>query len=127
MEKDVNNWLTLSDKDICVARDMYKCGHYVYVLFLCQQSIEKLLKALIAQNTNNMPPRIHDLERLSIMADAKPEPEQLEFLRVINGYYMESRYAQEIEMLQVEIDQKISNSYLQNTEEVLKWLRPKLK
>lgn len=75
----------------------------------------------------SMPPKIHDLERLSIMADVKPDAKQLESLRVLNGYYIESRYPEEIEMLVKEIDKKTAYVYLKETEEILKWLKLKLK
>lgn len=106
---------------------MYKTGRYLYVLFMCQQAVEKLLKGLAQQETGIIPPKIHDLERLSIMANVKPDAKQLELFRVLNGYYIESRYPEEIEMLMKEIDMEIARSYLKETEEILEWLKQKLK
>ena len=127
MDKDVKNWCDISAYDIATAEAMYKTGRYLYVLFMCQQAVEKLLKGLAQQETGIIPPKIHDLERLSIMANAKPDTKQLEILRVLNGYYIESRYPEEIEMLMKEIDEKITRSYLKETEEILGWLKQKLK
>jgi len=43
---------------------MLKAGRYLYVAYICQQSIEKILKALIAQkNLENLP--IHNLNRFA--------------------------------------------------------------
>lgn len=127
MDKDVKNWCDISAYDIATAEAMYKTGRYLYVLFMCQQAVEKLLKGLAQQESGIIPPKIHDLERLSIMANVKPDARQLEILRVLNGYYIESRYPEEIEMLMKEIDEKITRSYLKETEEILGWLKQKLK
>jgi HEPN domain-containing protein len=127
MDKDVKNWCDISAYDMATAEAMYKSGRYLYVLFMCQQAVEKMLKALVQQETGKIPPKIHDLERLSIMANIKLDAKQLELLRVLNGYFIESRYPEEIEMLMKEIDKKITHGYLKETEEILKWLRLKLK
>lgn len=36
-------------------------GRYVYVVFMCQQSIEKLTKGIYTLFTGNEPPMIHNI------------------------------------------------------------------
>lgn len=64
MDKDVKYWHELSVYDMDTAKAMYKTGRYLYVLFMCQQSVEKMLKGLVVQETGSFPPKTHDLERL---------------------------------------------------------------
>ncbi len=37
------NWIKSSDYDIKTAEHMFKTGRYIYVLFMCHLSVEKLL------------------------------------------------------------------------------------
>ncbi|HUT04483.1 MAG TPA: HEPN domain-containing protein [bacterium] len=47
------------------ARAMPKSGRLLYVLFCCQQAVEKMLKGIIAKWTEAFPPRLHNLIRLA--------------------------------------------------------------
>jgi HEPN domain-containing protein len=64
-EKDVQAWLDASRYDLTTAKALLKSRRYVYVLFMCQQSLEKLLKALVTARTKEFPPRVHNLARLA--------------------------------------------------------------
>ena len=61
MEKDIENWVKLADYDIKTADAMFKSHRYLYVMFTCQQAIEKILKALVTKSTKQFPPKTHDL------------------------------------------------------------------
>lgn len=45
-DKTIQNWISLSQYDFETSGDMLKCGRYLYVAFTCQQTIEKILKAI---------------------------------------------------------------------------------
>lgn len=64
IEKDVRSWLDASRYDLETARALLKSRRYLYVLFMCQQAIEKILKACAMVKTGEFPPRIHNLARL---------------------------------------------------------------
>ena len=49
MRKDTANWIALTDYDIETARHMLETGRYLYVIFLCHLSLEKILKAHVAE------------------------------------------------------------------------------
>jgi HEPN domain-containing protein len=64
MDKIVEHWIERSQYDLDTARVMLDSGRYLYVSYMCQQSVEKLLKAIIAQQgKENFP--IHNLNRLA--------------------------------------------------------------
>jgi len=44
----VRIWMDRVEYDLETARAMNKAGRYLYVLFMCQQAVEKALKALLA-------------------------------------------------------------------------------
>jgi len=60
---------------------VWKSKRYLYVLFTCQQSVEKMLKALIVKNTKSFPPKIHDLVKLLNLAEIDADKEEKEFLQ----------------------------------------------
>jgi len=63
-EKIIKNWLALAEYDITSAEAMLQTGRYVYVTFMCQQAIEKVMKALYVQEHQQTPPYTHNLIRL---------------------------------------------------------------
>jgi HEPN domain-containing protein len=61
MRKDTANWIALSDYDIETARHMLATERYLDVIFLCHLALEKLLKAHVAEFTQTLPIKTHDL------------------------------------------------------------------
>ena len=67
MDRIVAHWVERSEYDLDTAKAMLDAGRYLYVGYMCQQTVEKLLKAMIAQqNKENLP--IHNLNRLAEVA-----------------------------------------------------------
>jgi HEPN domain-containing protein len=126
MEKDVKYWVDLSSYDLRTAGAMLKTGRYVYVLFMCQQAVEKLLKALVVKRTRSFPPKTHDLERLATICSLAPTPEQSELLRGLTAYYIETRYPEDARKIARETGREKSRSYLRRTKEIMAWLRKEL-
>jgi HEPN domain-containing protein len=69
-DRDVQSWLTASRYDLRTGAALLESRRYLYVLFMCQQSLEKLLKARITAETGALAPRIHNLLRLAGLARA---------------------------------------------------------
>ncbi|MBI5373863.1 MAG: HEPN domain-containing protein [Candidatus Schekmanbacteria bacterium] len=107
---------------------MLDAGRYVYVAFMCQQVIEKKLKAYI-ENNGITPPRVHNLINLSKMAGNYEElPDNIkDFLQDLTTYYLDSRYKEDISKLSIFMNKDKAGEYLQKTQEVLKWLTQKMK
>lgn len=125
MEQDVKYWVDLSRYDIETAEAMLASGRYLYVLFTCQQSIEKMLKALVVKNTGSFPPKIHDLVKLVSIAKIDIETEQKEFLAKLNYYYLETRYPRELSEISKQIKKDAALECYNTTTKFLKWLRSK--
>lgn len=73
-------WVAQAEYDFDTARAMFRSRRYLYVLFCCQQAVEKMIKRLIAARTGELPPRVHNLLRLVEMAALSPDDEQMSFL-----------------------------------------------
>ena len=95
---------------------------------MCQQTIEKILKAIVAhQDKENYP--IHNLNRLAEIADIRKEltPEQFNFLAELTPYHIEARYGDYKESLSEIINEKKAEQVYKKTLEIYKWLYQKLK
>ena len=54
MEKVVSEWVEISEYDLKTAEAMLATARYLYVAFMCQQAIEKILKALYVQQKGEL-------------------------------------------------------------------------
>jgi len=117
-------WTDQALYDLDTARAMLSTGRRLYVLFCCQQAVEKSLKGIIAERTQDHPPRIHNLIRLAERASLSLEPDMEERMRMLSNYYIESRYPEELASLG-EIEQVLAAEVLTHTEEMLRWLSSK--
>lgn len=119
MHEDAQHWLNLARYDLDTAEAMLKTGRYLYVLFTCQQAVEKTLKGLIIQRTGQFPPRIHDLLKLANLASIQLSDEQAQFFSKLSFYYLETRYQEQITNLASEVKKKTAEFYLKKTKEYL--------
>ena len=126
MKTETRNWLESAEYDIESARAMLASERYLYVIFLCHLTLEKLLKAIITEITGNSPPRIHDLLVLLKRTGVVPDPRYLDFLGKINSVSIPTRYPSDVNQLINEYPENIAQSYLQQTEEVAAWLKSRL-
>ncbi|MBM2816150.1 MAG: hypothetical protein HW421_2912 [Ignavibacteria bacterium] len=123
-EKTINNWLMQSEYDNQTALAMLNSGRYLYVAFMCQQAVEKLLKSVFIRKKAGMPPYIHNLNRLCYLSEINESlPEHFnEFIIELNTYYIESRYSEDIQELTKEIDKTKAEYIYLHTQELIKWL-----
>jgi HEPN domain-containing protein len=115
-------WAERARYDLDTAEAMLKAGRYLYVLFCCQQAVEKALKAVIVKKTGELPPRIHNLLRLAETAGIESSEEQIDLLTKLSGYYIKSRYPEEIRVAGAAITQRLAQEILGRTEQTVKWV-----
>jgi HEPN domain-containing protein len=89
----VQIWMDRVDYDLETARAMLKAGRYLYVVFMCQQAVEKTVKAILAFQNKEIKP-IHHISRLAELAGILHEFDQetLTFIENLSGYYLNARY-----------------------------------
>ena len=101
---------------------MLDSGRLLYVLFCCQQAVEKMLKAVIAERSGQSPPRLHNLLRLAEQAGVELDQIQTVLMEDLSRYYIQSRYPEEIPALSRGLDRQRGRQVLNQTEDVLQWL-----
>lgn len=126
-KQDISEWIKLSDYDLETARAMQSSGRYLYVLFCCQQAVEKRLKAVVINTTEEFPPKTHDLIRLIELAKIGLTVKQELFLRKLTTYYIETRYPEEVKDLSKKVTKVLASVYLKDSEEVIKCVDQLLK
>ena len=118
--KQIDYWKASSDEDLAAAESLLEKGHLRHCLFFAHLAIEKMLKAHVTRQTNDVPPRIHNLIRLAEIAGLMLNPEQEEFLREFGVYQLEGRYP---DSEQVPLDLGLAREEISRAMEMLKWLK----
>ena len=75
MDEQSSRWLIQARHDLESAKKNQTIELYDVALVLCQQALEKALKALYIAQTGQFPPRIHSLERLADLTQMRPQLE----------------------------------------------------
>jgi HEPN domain-containing protein len=124
-EETIKFWLNSCLDDFGTAKAMFTAYRYNYTMFMCQQSLEELLKAIIVMQTQDQPPFIHDLILLSKKIAFKIPKQIQENLRDINPHYIIARYKPQ------RFDPKIYSRHsaketIKATQGVIKWFTKKM-
>ena len=108
---------------------MLDSKRFLYVGFMCHQSIEKILKGIYSKKITEVPPKIHNLARLLklVELDDKIPSEFIELINELNPLNIATRYPdQELEIIK-NLDYEYSTSLLKRTRRLFEWLKQKLK
>lgn len=122
MRKDTKSFKQSAEYDLQTAEYMLKTGRYIYVVFMCHLSIEKMLKAIVAEATGNIPPKTHNLIYLIKLADIKLPQDHFDFITKINNASIVTRYPEDFSKLLEVYPKAIAMDYLNHTKEVFKCL-----
>jgi len=115
-------WAERARYDLETARAMWDSGRFLYVLFCCQQAVEKMLKAVIAERSGQCPPRLHNLLRLAKHAGVELDQSQTVLMEDLSRYYVQSRYPEELPALSRDLDRHTCEKVLNQTQEQMQWL-----
>ena len=121
-------WLERVAYDIDTARAMLKTKRYIYVIFMCQQSIEKCLKAVLASKEKEVVP-IHNLRRLGELAGIIGELEESSLVKLdfLSRYYINARYKEDLQELSKGITESVAQDFIHFSENTIKWLYQQMK
>jgi len=119
-------WLDSAEYDLATAEAMQNAKRWVYVVFMCQQSIEKLLKGLYVLYIDDDVPRIHSLSSIyRKLADKLPETADetlLDLFDSLSAFYLSGRYTEYKERISKSVNSTDANDLLARTREAFKWL-----
>lgn len=122
MRKYSESFKESAEYDLKTAENMLNDGRYIYVIFMCHLSIEKILKAIVAQTANRIPPKTHNLIYLIKLANLRLPQNLFDFITKINNASIVTRYPEDFSELIKAYPKDIAMEYLNNTKEVIKCL-----
>jgi HEPN domain-containing protein len=125
-EEKAEHWLDIAEYDLETAVAIQNSGRYLYTVFMCQQALEKLLKAIHIQQKGEEAPRTHNLVHLLELLTLPKKPEYLEIMAQLNAYYIKGRYPVYKQKLSQMLDPKSSQDFLTQTQEIFQWLKSQL-
>ncbi len=128
MNSKVQYWLDISLYDLETAYSMFETKRFLYVAFMCHQSIEKILKAYWQMRKNELPPKTHNLSFLLIesgLADRSPEG-YIDFIEGIEPLNIEIRYPSYREELLKTLTEDYCKNILNKSKEVHSWIQTQL-
>ena len=128
MDEQVNYWIELARYDLDSARVMLSGGKYLYVGFMCHQTIEKALKAYYARLNDDPPPYTHNLIRLSELTELLIvyTDKQRQTVMTLNPLNIEARYPVRKKELELLLTNMFCIQLIKDTEELLSWIEGKL-
>lgn len=127
MRSEIKDLIEGARYDYGSAQDMLAAGRYNYVAFLCQQAVEKILKAAVMARKRTRYPKGHNLKELLDETGLSMPPElESAILRLI-PHYLASRYLNAAggrywEMYNAEL----AGDFLAQSKSVLEWLESKI-
>jgi HEPN domain-containing protein len=121
-------WTELSDYDIVTAEVMLKNKRYLYVGFMCHQSIEKIFKAYFVKLKNEPAPYTHALSYLAKKAEFYDlfSEEQRNFIDMLEPLNIQTRYPAHKERLFKSLTEAKCVEILNNTKQLQQWTKQKL-
>ena len=128
MDVITKQWVERAEYDLETADHLLASGRYLYVAFMCQQTLEKIIKANIAA-AGKTPSYVHHLLRLAEeggFLDTMEDNHRL-LLADLNPYYIKARYGEYKDKLASVCTQEKAKRFFRETKELVKWLKARIK
>jgi len=123
MRKETRNWLDTAEYDLVTAEHMFNTGRYIYVVYMCHLALEKALKAVVNEESGQLPPKSHDLLYLAKLGVVEFPGELLDFVGKLNGAHIATRYPEDLQRMLSVFTEEIAAHYLAKTREAVTWLK----
>lgn len=124
----VDYWTETSEYDLETAKVMKNGKRFLYVGFMCNLAIEKILKAFYVYVKGETPPYTHNLRRIATEANLYKEmtDEQKNFVDDIIPFNIEGRYPDYKQMLYEALNDEKCETIIKETEDFIEWIKKKL-
>ena len=119
-------WFDIAHYDLETANAMLTGRRWLYVVFMCQQSIEKLVKGLYILYIDDDVPHFHNIKAIFKRFEDKLasdiSEEKYKFFDRLSKYYLNNRYPEYMSKLSSQISEEEAKEILSQTKEEFKWL-----
>ncbi|MDR2607986.1 MAG: HEPN domain-containing protein [Treponema sp.] len=126
-EEKYTYWLTHAQYDIDTAGAMLASGRWFYVVFMCQQAVEKLVKGLYTVYIDDNVPRVHNIKTLFERFEDKLTvpilPEVFQLFDVLSSHYLGSRYPDFMNDPAKNVSEGNAKNIFNKSKEVFQWLQ----
>ena len=124
----VTYWIELSDYDYETAEAMLNSARYLYVGFMCHQTIEKILKAYFNSKKEEPAPYTNSLSHLAKKAEIYEllSEEFKDFIDILEPLNIEARYPSHKESLMRSLTQSKCEELLKGTKNLQLWIKQNL-
>jgi HEPN domain-containing protein len=120
-------WLNHAKYDLETAEAMLHSGRWFYVVFMCQQTIEKLVKGLYTLYIDDNIPKTHNIKSLlDRFSDKLKDPVKTEFYQlfaILTANYLGNRYPDFMNDMINSINKDTAIEIMQKTKEAFTWLQ----
>jgi HEPN domain-containing protein len=125
-EEKYEYWLDIAEYDLKTAETMLSGGRWLYVVFMCQQAIEKLVKGLYTLYIDDNVPKIHDINSVFTKFEGKlPVPVDdttRKLFAKLSAFYLNNRYPEFKAKLSTILNESEAKITLKQSQEVFAWL-----
>lgn len=124
----IEYWIEIAEYDLETAKAMLKSKRYLYVGFMCNQVIEKILKAYFVKVNKAQPPYTHKLIRLAEECNLYKtmSDQQKNFIFEITPLNIEARYPTLKDEIAKVLNKQNCKKIIKETEEMVQWIKSKL-
>lgn len=126
-KKEIEYWLKSASHDLDVAETLFKQRKYDWCLFLAHLVLEKMLKSFYVRDNHKMPPPVHKLDVLVEMTKIKMSDAELDFLKKVTEFNIQSRYPDKKFSFYRICTKKFTEKYFTKIKEVYRWLFEEIK
>jgi HEPN domain-containing protein len=116
-------WRDEAKEALEVADHLFEKEDYSYALFFGHLALEKLLKALFIEKRKEHAPPIHNLFRLSKLADIQLNENQKGALMLVTSFNIEARYPNIQRSFRRKCTKEFTQTQMENIKELFAWLK----
>jgi HEPN domain-containing protein len=127
IKEHISYWLDSAEHDLETSNTLFEAGKYDWSLFIGHLVLEKLLKAIFVKNNNNkMPPKLHNLVRLSELSFIELDENKKVLFDKINDFNIEVRYPEYKNELYKTCTKEFAEENINYIKELYKWLKSQI-
>ena len=121
----IKYWMDIAHYDLISAKAMLEAKRFLYVGFLCHQTVEKCLKAYFWHTRHSEPPYTHNLLILSEKSgfDANLSEEDVAFFNELMPLNIQARYPEDKDLLVKALNAKKCRALYLKTKDFFLWTK----